>query len=274
MRIRRILRRWAPLAVIVLIGAVALILYYQRDSGAPTTTPPEPSPSPPELSTEPKHPIPFVPPETEQAQEAEEPAVPPEPPLPALAASDEAVQRWVTELFGKKVLNLLISKDVIRHIVVTIDNLPRQKLADKLMPTRPAPGKFVTSGTEEAITMSPDNYPRYQAFVDVLSAVDSQEITALYFRLYPLFQEAYEELGYPSAYFNDRLVEVIDHLLATPRVDDPVRLVQPKVFYEFLNPDLEGRSAGQKILIRMGPANADIVKGKLAEIREQVTVKP
>ena len=43
----------------------------------------------------------------------------------------------------------------------------------------------------------------------------------MYKQYYPLFQQAYVDLGYPEGYFNDRLVEVIDHLLATPGRDRP-----------------------------------------------------
>jgi hypothetical protein len=39
------------------------------------------------------------------------------------------------------------------------------------------------------------------------------------------------------------------------------------VLYEFADPALESRSAGQKALIRMGPANARRIKAKLREIR-------
>jgi hypothetical protein len=86
-------------------------------------------------------------------------------------------------------------------------------------------------------------------------------------RAYPLFQRAYEELGYPGKYFNDRLMEALDDLLAAPELDGPLALEQPKVLYQFADPDLESRSAGQKILLRMGKANALRVKAKLLEIR-------
>jgi Protein of unknown function (DUF3014) len=41
--------------------------------------------------------------------------------------------------------------------------------------------------------------------------------------------------------------------------------------YEFADPALEARSAGQKIMIRMGSENAAKVKAKLREIRREVT---
>ena len=64
--------------------------------------------------------------------------------------------------------------------------------------------------------------------------------------LYPLLQEEYRTLGYPSGEFNDRLIEAIDDLLATPDVAGSIQLVQPKVMYQFANPHLEALSAGQK----------------------------
>ena len=70
------------------------------------------------------------------------------------------------------------------------------------------------------------------------------------------------------------MVAVIDHLLATPAVEGPIRLVQPKVLYEFADADLEARSAGQKLLLRMGAANAGRVKNKLREFRRQITAVP
>jgi hypothetical protein len=61
---------------------------------------------------------------------------------------------------------------------------------------------------------------------------------------------------------------VIQHLLDTPEPARPVRLVKPEASYVFEDPELEALSAGQKILIRMGPSNAERVKAKLSEIRE------
>jgi hypothetical protein len=93
---------------------------------------------------------------------------------------------------------------------------------------------------------------------------------ALRAEAYPLFQRAYEELGYPGKHFNDRLMEAIDDLLAAPEAAAPVKLLRPTVLYEYADPELETRSAGQKILIRMGNENASHVKAKLAEIRREL----
>jgi hypothetical protein len=89
-----------------------------------------------------------------------------------------------------------------------------------------------------------------------------------------LIQRCYQDLGYPNGYFNDRLVQVIDVLLATPAPAGPVELVRPSVMYEFADPSMEARPAGQKLLIRMGPDNAKVIKSKLMELRAAVTAAP
>jgi hypothetical protein len=93
-------------------------------------------------------------------------------------------------------------------------------------------------------------------------------LAGFYVRLYPLFQQAYVELGYPNGYFNDRLIGVIDHLLAAPEPKAPVYLAQPRVVFEFADPQLESLSAGQKILVRMGADNEMRIKAKLRELRK------
>ena len=47
-------------------------------------------------------------------------------------------------------------------------------------------------------------------------------------------------------------------------------LRRPSVNFEFVDPELENRSAGQKMLIRMGSENAAVVKAKLRELRKAV----
>jgi len=108
----------------------------------------------------------------------------------------------------------------------------------------------------------------------VLGAVDVRQLASVYLRYYPLFQRAYQDLGYPNGYFNDRLVKVIDDLLATPDPPEPIALVRPKVFYEFADPELEARSAGQKLLLRMGRTDRAIIKDKLRQLRTAVAALP
>jgi Protein of unknown function (DUF3014) len=191
--------------------------------------------------------------------------------LPALNESDQLVHDSLAGVIGRAPIEqYLVPQNIVRHIVATVDNLPRHKLAVELRPVKPTPGQTATTAQGDLVTLSSDNYQRYAPFVHVVQTVDVKALAVVYQRLYPLFQQAYEDLGYPGKYFNDRLVEVIDHLLATPEVQGPIQLTQPKVFYEYADATLEGRSAGQKLLIRMGPANERAIKAQLQALRAQI----
>jgi DUF3014 family protein len=245
------------LVLILILGATGAGYYYWQRSQAPPPvqieTPPAPqAPAEPQI----RHPL-------AEAQ--------PGPPLPALNESDGAMQDAMAGVVGKKSLDQFFPlNDMARRFVATIDNLPRKKVAQRLMPVKPVPGRLVTSGEGENLAIAAANYSRYTPYVRLAEAVDSKKLVAMYVHFYPLFQQAYVELGYPTGYFNDRLVEAIDNLLATPESQGPVRLIQPKVLYQFADPELEALPAGQKILVRVGNENAARIKVKLREIRQEV----
>lgn len=220
-------------------------------------------------------PMPVAPQEEEKPVEHPVEAPPPAEPLPALDESDGALGKALAALVGDKTFAaLFIPERMVRHIVATVDNLPREEAPVKMWPVRPVGSWLETTGEGESLVLGPKNAARYAAYVKVVKGLDAQRLAAAYRRFYPLFQEAYRDLGYPKGYFNDRLVAAIDNLLATPEPKEPPRLVQEKVRYQFADPDLERRSAGQKILLRMGPENARVVKTKLREFRQYVAKRP
>lgn len=245
------------LIVLAVAGIVAVTLLDR-----PKPTPPVPAVA--------EAPAPLPPPEPEIRYPLEpSPAVAA---LPPLGESDPAVREALGRVWGERALGQLFNLDgFVRRVVATIDNLPREKAAVRLMPVKPASGPLRTAQKDGARVIDPANAERYTRYVQLATAVDSARLVELYAHFYPLFQQAYEDLGYPKAYFNDRLVEVIDHLLATPELPQDAVLVQPKVLYRFADPDLEARSAGQKIMLRMGDANATRVKAKLREVRAELT---
>jgi hypothetical protein len=105
----------------------------------------------------------------------------------------------------------------------------------------------------------------------VVDAVDPQALVTWYVHAYPLFQQAYRQLGYPKGYFNDRLIVAIDDMLAAPEPAQPPAVVRSKAYYVYADPALESLSTGQKLLLRAGPANAVKIKAKLRAIRAALT---
>jgi hypothetical protein len=201
--------------------------------------------------------------------------------LPALDHSDDYLEKALDELVGpKSVLSFLIVDGLARRFVATVNNLATDGAAADMWPVHRTAGRFDTEARVGGAVISGRNAERYAAFVRFVDGIDTRRAVALYVRLYPLLQHAYEELGFPGQYFNDRVVEVIDHLLATPDLAEPIKVKQVTVdgsarpsgagLYVFDDPTLEARSAGQKILLRIGVENARRLKSKLRDVRQRI----
>lgn len=262
------------LAVVVgaaIIGAAALWWNMSRPAPqAPVAAAPEPAAAPavPESAAAPAEPVIQYPVEAPPAQA-----------LPLKAADLGTV---LTDLLGRKaVLEFFALDEFPRRLVATVDNLGRSHASPMLWPIKPTPGRFMVEERPGGSVINADNSQRYTPLVLLAESVDAGKAVDLYIRMYPLLQQAYEELGYPKAYFNDRLIAVIDQLLATPGAEEPIQVhltevkgtvasLQPWVRYEFVNPAFESLSAGQKIMLRVGSVNERRLKAKLTAIRQQL----
>ncbi|MES2887153.1 MAG: DUF3014 domain-containing protein [Pseudomonadota bacterium] len=278
---------WPIVVPLLIIGGLAAWLGWQRWQPAPAT--PVTSVSVPSQEPMTAPPAPASPASAIDAVRFPIEALtnPQELPLPAPPMPSNGVDTQVSDtlfaLLGKdKVLSWLALDGFPTRVVVTVDNLMQKHASSRYWPTDRTPARFVVQNQGEATVIDPANAARYSAFVGLVEQLDMKKVARAYVRLYPRFQQAYEQLGYPNKYFNDRLVDVLDHLLATPTPADPLKVrltevkgpfesTRPWVRYEFEAPDLEDRSAGQKILLRMGQANAQRLKLKLIELRVLLT---
>jgi hypothetical protein len=201
----------------------------------------------------------------------------------SLAAAD--VPGALSKLLGRKaMLSLLQVDDFPRRLVATVDNLGREHAPPAVWPVNPAPDRFVVDTEQAAQVIGADNSMRYVPLVLLAETVDIRQAVDLYARMYPLLQQAYVDLGFPRRQFNDRLIEVIDLLLATPDVAGPLKVhltevkgpipsVRPWVRYEFVDPALEALPAGQKIMLRVGPVNERRLKARLREFQHALVAR-
>jgi len=251
--------------VVLVAGLAGAAWYFQDDIFPPADKPlvaqtkvvPEVSPS----SDGPAHPMaPARPPSSSDRQLV---------PLPPLDDSDSYFLLALVDIFGTGVEHILVNEALIDNVVATVDNLTRSHVAEKIRPVGRLSDPFVAdvTGSDGIYTLSPESYGRYDLLVNLVAKADLEFITETYRRFYPLFQESYLRLGYPYGYFNDRVVEVIDHLLVTQELTNPIRLVRPHVLYEFADAELEALSSGQKLLLRMGGEHAAEIKRVLKEFR-------
>jgi hypothetical protein len=273
------------IAVLALLSAAGYFSwpYLQRAQQAPVDAQPALAPAPPVapaapplladvLAAPPAIEYPIEPPASDSAAL-----------LPALGDSDALLSEQLAVLLGRQnLLGFLQLDGFVRRVVATVDNLPRSQASAKRWPVNPTPQRFLTHpGSDGSQTIAPENSPRYQPLVQLIESVDSAKAVALYRSLYPLFQSAYQELGFPDRYFNDRLVQVLDHLITTPVPAQPLAVtlvevkgsvpsLRPWVRYEYADPALEAMSAGQKMLMRAGPDHQKRLQAKLQDIRQRV----
>lgn len=198
------------------------------------------------------------------------------------AADTQGLEHTVTQWLGREAaLKWLAMPGLAHHIVATIDNLPRSHAAPRLWPLHPVGGRMITAEEVEQMWIAPANSSRYDTLVGFVTSIDPAQAAAIYRKVYPVLQQAYENLGYPGQHFNDRLVAVLDHLLQTPDVAQPmaIQLVQvqgavapqqPWLRYEFADAKLQSLSAGQKLLLRMGPSHRQQLKAYLQTVRAQI----
>lgn len=271
-------RSWQVVAGVLGLGLIGLAVYlWLQETPEPVAAPPAPvaapqpvtSAAPPQVAAAASAPTIQYPIEAIPAEQA-----------PAPAPLD--VQASLTELFGRKaVLSMFQLGDFPRRFVATVDNLGRSQAPASLWPVNPVGGRFLVDKRDGVDVVSPDNGLRYTPYVLLLETVELRRVAAVYRQLYPLLQKAYEDIGFPNRYFNDRFVEVIDQLLATPElggplvvrlptINGPLQPERPWVLYEFEDPALQRLSAGQKIMLRVGLVNERRLKVRLAELRRLI----
>jgi hypothetical protein len=263
---------------VLLLAALAGVgyLWWQRQ---------QPPPAPPQQAR-------TAPQEVAQAPTAPPPAEGPRYPVPQeavpAAEAPATLDAAIADLIDSPAaLSMLQLDGFVRRVVATVDNLGRTHAPPRLWPVDPTPGRFTAGdpASDSGSVIDARNAARYEPFVALAEGIDTERALAWYTRLYPQFQQAYEELGYPDRYFNDRLVAVIDLLLATPQpsqpprvhlvqVQGPVASTRPWVRYEFVDPALESLASGQKVLLRLSDAQARRLKSKLAEVRERLAGTP
>jgi hypothetical protein len=250
--------QWIAIIVLLVIIAIA-IWFFVFDRPGPRGPSPAVLNPPAAASTAPEHPI----------NQASVPATGATAALPDLHNSDAAVMQALLAIPGAQGLrDLLVREAIIPNTVATVDALPRQTFGStRIMPLRTPASTFAVEQQNGQTVIGARNYQRYAPYIQVLESVDTKALVAWYVHNYPLFQQAYRELGYPKAYFNDRLIATIDNLLATPEPQQPIQVKKSGAFYVYADSQLESLSSGQKMLLHTGPENEAKIKAKLRELR-------
>lgn len=267
---------WRAVPIVIILAIAAGLAYWWWNGRAPVATvavPPEQAASAPAAAG----PVASAPAPAESAIQY------PVAPSSAAPLESSGIAAALDDLLGKKSVHTFLQiDDFARRFVATVDNLGRSYAPTSVWPVNPTPGRFTVDKRSDGSTViSPDNGRRYTPLVLLAESVDTKKAVDLYIRLYPLLQHTYQDLGFPKGYFNDRLIQVIDLLLASPDPASPVEVqltdvkgpqpsVMPWVRYEFADPALQSLTSGQKIMVRVGSVNERRLKAKLRDLRKEL----
>src|SRR4030088_1558909 len=160
---------WLGVVVLLVGNAHALYLWQQHPAPPPKVLNPTETPRPPSPQVEPsiRYPIP-----DEGMQAGSKP-------LPPLNESDQAVGNALSGFLGQQWFKKFFNpQEIVRNIVVTIDNLPRKTVAVRLLPVNPVGGKFLIRGKEDSLSISPENATRYAPYVRIAEMADAKKLVA------------------------------------------------------------------------------------------------
>ncbi|PCK07998.1 MAG: hypothetical protein COA42_11480 [Alteromonadaceae bacterium] len=219
--------------------------------------------------------------ETEQPPEPKEQLdpltvkAPPAKQVPALNESDTAIIADIASLSSTVDLSRIFSKEEIaRKIVRSVYGLSEGRVVKRFRPTT-SPNTALsatksgeqTEDKQEIYQLDAKTFDRYDLYLKTFKALNNKAAHELYYFYSPILEQAYKELGLKGGSFHKSLLTAIDTLIETPETGDDLKLIRPSVMYKFHDPAIEALPASQKLLIRMGKNNRQLLKSELIQLR-------
>ena len=192
-----------------------------------------------------------------------------------LESSDEAVRTAVGQVASHGRLASWLAHDrLLRRAVAVADNIASGVSPRVHVPFLAPEGRFSVVERDGRLFIDPKSYARYDDLADTVASVDVGAAADLYRELEPLLEQAYRELGYPSADLRDLMVRTAREVLSTPVLEGDVEVREKVVTYLFVDPTLEGLDPAQRHLLRMGPENVMKIQSTLSELMLAIGVAP
>jgi hypothetical protein len=274
----------AGIAVLTFVYLVYLAVAFEAPTGTTTVILPTPAAESAELAPRPvpSRITPSTPaapaiastddePETVVAVEVVDPEpAAPQLDLPRLNNSDGFVLEKIAELAsGSRLLEFLVDEQLVRKVVVLVENVSRGQYPQTALPYKAINEEMrVTTTDGRLFTLDEASYARFDAAIAAFVSLDTEQAVALYRLLAPLLQQAYAEIGFRDAEFEQALIKAIDAVLMAPEIEGPFQLVKPSVMYLYADSRLEELADINKQLIRIGPKNSAELKAKLREFKQ------
>lgn len=192
--------------------------------------------------------------------------------LPELNHSDDFIRAQLAEFpVGTQLLALLVPEELIRKFVLFTDSVSQGFLSQDIpLNFSPSPILVKRVSAMEVFEMEAQSYTRFDSLIATFIAIDVNQTLELYKLLLPLFQQAYEEIGYPNKSFEEALQQALSIVLSAPKSDTPLELIRPSVMYLYADNELEELNQVEKLLLRLGPDNVEKLEQKLRALQLRI----
>jgi hypothetical protein len=187
--------------------------------------------------------------------------------LPPLDQTDPIVRQLVGQLSSHPTVAAWLTTDglLLNFALVTTKIANGETPVVELKVVGPV-ARFRPRIAGDRVYLDRASYRRYDRYAEAVSALDARGTARLYSTLKPRIGEAYAKMGPSDGNFDAVLERAIFELLSVPVIESEIELVPHGTVYGFADPRLQGLSAAQKQLLRMGPQNVHNIQTKLREI--------
>lgn len=187
--------------------------------------------------------------------------------LPPLDETDAIVRQLVEKLSSHPMVARWLTTDalVVNFVAVTSRIASGVTPAGELKTMGPVP-RFTARTSGENTYVDRASYRRYDRYAEAVATLDARGTVGLYNTLKPRIRDAYARLVSGNDDFDPVLERAIIKLLEVPVVDANIALQPHGTVWAFEDPSLQGLTAAQKQLLRMGPQNVRAIQSKLREI--------
>jgi hypothetical protein len=205
--------------------------------------------------------------DTGAAIEAIEQPLPEEPfVLPDLLDSDDLFRESLIEVSPKLAEWLRTDQLVRKYVVIANDFSQGLTIGKHMHFLKPEPPFAVVQKDDnnQEFIIAAKNYQRFDALASAIDALDVQAALDVYKKFRPLFQQVFDEFGYPEEYsLDDIFTKAAAEILTAPVIEGEIALVRPGVLYKFADGKLEGLNRVHKQMLRMGPENTRVIQNKI-----------
>ncbi|ATB48851.1 DUF3014 domain-containing protein [Corallococcus macrosporus] len=195
-----------------------------------------------------------------------EPALPSSAELDALLRTKLALASPLPEFAA-----WLREQDLLRRVVAVVGNVAAGDSPREVVGFLAPAGTFEARRKAGKLVIGKKSYARYDVIGKVVGSLDVGVLVSTYRDVRHLAERLHQESARPGSTFDATLHLAFEQVLAVPVIDGDVEVVPRGELFVYADPNLEGLTAAQKHLLRMGPQNLRRIQAKVREASQQLT---